>query len=92
MNDLTCLPLHLNTDTRVCRAIIETPKGSRIKFRYDPQARNFMLGRVLPEGMIHARTLLCMLSDPHFDLCIQRTSGNQGPEGMVVNLGKLQPI
>ena len=52
MIDLTCLPLHLDTDTRVCRAVIETPKGSRIKFRYDPQARSFMLGRVLPEGMV----------------------------------------
>ena len=43
--------LHLDTSTCVCRAIIETPKGSRIKFRYDPQARSFMLGWVLPEGM-----------------------------------------
>jgi inorganic pyrophosphatase len=52
MVDLTCLPLHLDTDTRICRAIIETPRGSRIKVRYDPQARSFMLGRVLPEGMM----------------------------------------
>ena len=52
MIDLTCLPLRLDSNTGVCRAIIETPKGSRIKFRYDPQTRSFMLGGVLPEGMM----------------------------------------
>lgn len=52
MIDLTCLPVRLDSNTGVCRAIIETPKGSRIKFRYDPQTRSFMLGRVLPEGMM----------------------------------------
>lgn len=52
MIDLTCLPLHLDTAKRVCRAIVETPKGSRNKFRYNPQARLFMLGGLLPEGMM----------------------------------------
>lgn len=52
MIDLTCLPLRLDSSTGVCRAIIETPKGSRIKFRYDPQTRSFMLRRILPEGMM----------------------------------------
>lgn len=52
MMDLSCVPLHLATDTRTCRAIIETPKGSRNKFKYDRTTRLFMLGGILPEGMM----------------------------------------
>ncbi len=37
---------------RTCRVVIETPKGSRNKFRYDPDAKLFMLGGLLPEGMM----------------------------------------
>jgi inorganic pyrophosphatase len=32
--------------------IIETPKGSRNKFDYDPDSNLFMLGGLLPEGMM----------------------------------------
>jgi inorganic pyrophosphatase len=32
--------------------IIETPKGSRNKFKFDPDARMFRLSKVLPEGMV----------------------------------------
>ena len=32
--------------------IIETPKGSRNKFKYDPATRVFKLSKVLPEGMM----------------------------------------
>jgi len=32
--------------------IIETPKGSRNKFKYDPDTRMFRLSKVLPEGMV----------------------------------------
>jgi len=52
MMDLSCIPLHLDVNKRTCRAIIETPKGSRNKFRYDRKTRLFMLGGILPEGMI----------------------------------------
>lgn len=52
MMDVSCLPLELDTDACTCRAIIETPKGSRNKFRYDRKARLFMLGGILPEGMM----------------------------------------
>lgn len=31
---------------------IETPKGSRNKFKYDPAKRTYELSRVLPEGMV----------------------------------------
>src|ERR1700692_1329454 len=52
MADLTSLPPNLNARKGVCRAIIETPKGSRNKFDYDPESSLFMLGGLLPEGMM----------------------------------------
>ena len=52
MADLTRLPHRLDTKSRVCQAIIETPKGSRNKFDYDPDSGLFMLGGLLPEGMM----------------------------------------
>lgn len=35
----------------MCRAVIETPKGRRSKFDYDPKSRLFRLKALLPEGM-----------------------------------------
>jgi inorganic pyrophosphatase len=32
--------------------VIETPKGSRNKFKYDPISHRFKLSKVLPEGMV----------------------------------------
>ena len=52
MSDLTKLPHQLDAKKRICRAIIETPKGNRNKFNYDPAAGLFMLGGLLPEGMM----------------------------------------
>jgi inorganic pyrophosphatase len=52
MSDLTALPHHLDQKNRVCRAIIETPKGFRNKFDYDPDSDLFKLGGLLPEGMM----------------------------------------
>ena len=52
MADLTSLPLQLDAKKRVCRAIIETPKGCRNKFDYDPDSGLFTLGGLLPEGMM----------------------------------------
>src|ERR1044072_4892115 len=49
---LTQLSNQLDTKRRICRAIIETPKGCRNKFDYDPESGLFMLGGLLPEGMI----------------------------------------
>ncbi len=34
------------------RVVIETPKGSRNKYAFDPEQRVFMLKKVLPEGMV----------------------------------------
>lgn len=33
-------------------AIIETPRGSRNKFKYDPATKGFKLSKVMPEGMV----------------------------------------
>jgi inorganic pyrophosphatase len=52
MADLTTLPHQLDDKTCVCRAIIETPRGFRNKFDYDPDSGLFMLGGLLPEGMM----------------------------------------
>src|SRR4029078_11681719 len=52
MNDLIELSPDLDISKRTCRVIIETPKGSRNKFRYNPETRLFMLGGLLPEGMM----------------------------------------
>jgi inorganic pyrophosphatase len=32
--------------------VIETPKGSRNKIKYDPSSRQFKLSKVMPEGMM----------------------------------------
>src|ERR1700692_899241 len=52
MPDLSSLPHRLDIKTRQCKAIIETPKGCRNKFDYDPESNLFMLGGLLPEGMM----------------------------------------
>src|SRR3981081_2949027 len=52
MADLSKLPAKLDPKKRTCRAIIQTPKCCRNKFDYDPYARLFMLGGLLPEGMM----------------------------------------
>ena len=52
MGDLTNLPTQLDEKARRCRAIIETPKGFRNKFDYDPESNLFRLGGLLPEGMM----------------------------------------
>jgi len=52
VSDLSSLPLQLDAKKCVCRAIIETPKGARNKFDYDPATGFFKLGGLLPEGMM----------------------------------------
>ncbi|HJX01090.1 MAG TPA: inorganic diphosphatase [Terriglobales bacterium] len=34
------------------QVVIETPKGSRNKYAFDPEQRSFKLKKVLPEGMV----------------------------------------
>ncbi len=52
MGNLTRLAHQLDAKKHTCRAIIETPKGSRNKFDYDPESQLFELGGLLPEGMM----------------------------------------
>jgi inorganic pyrophosphatase len=52
MADLTNLANQFDPKRAICRIIIETPKGSRSKFKYDPNTNLFMLGGLLPEGMM----------------------------------------
>src|SRR6201981_3003531 len=52
MADVTALSNQLDEKKRQCRAIIETPKGCRKKFDYDTDSSLFVLGGLLPEGMM----------------------------------------
>lgn len=52
MSDLTSLSHQFDVKKATCRAIIETPKGSRNKFDYDPETNLFKLAGLLPEGMM----------------------------------------
>jgi inorganic pyrophosphatase len=52
MADLSTLPHQLDANKGTCRAIIETPKGCRNKFDFDRVSNLFMLGGLLPEGMM----------------------------------------
>jgi inorganic pyrophosphatase len=50
--DLSVISPQLDPTKSTCRAIIETPKGCRNKFDYDPDSGLFVLGGLLPEGMM----------------------------------------
>jgi len=52
MDNLTALPNQLDVKNCTCRAIIETPKGSRNKIDYDPESGLFSFAALLPEGMM----------------------------------------
>jgi inorganic pyrophosphatase len=52
MADLTTLANQFDAKKLTCRAIIETPKGCRNKFDYDPESNLFILAGLLPEGMM----------------------------------------
>jgi inorganic pyrophosphatase len=52
MSVLTSLDNNLDASECTCRIVIETPKGFRNKFAYDPEADLFMLKGLLPEGMM----------------------------------------
>lgn len=51
MVDFITLPHHLDRRSATCRVVVETPKGQRGKFAYDPEAGAFQLKRLLPDGM-----------------------------------------
>jgi len=41
----------INADARIVEVVVETPKGSHNKLKYDPQRAAFRLSHVLPIGM-----------------------------------------
>jgi inorganic pyrophosphatase len=51
MADLTTLSNDFDEKQGTCRVIIETPRGSRNKFAYEPASGLFALRGLLPEGM-----------------------------------------
>ncbi len=50
MDDISRLPHEWNKSKRECKAVIETPKGRRNKFKYQPKSGMFSLSHVLPQG------------------------------------------
>ena len=61
------------------KVIIETPKGSRNKFKYDPDLRMFKLSKVLPEGMVF----------PYDFGFVPSTKGDDGDPVDVLQVSKL---
>lgn len=51
MPNLVKMPHRLDRRDMTCRAVVETPKGSRSKFDYDEDSGLFELAGLLPEGM-----------------------------------------
>ena len=51
MSNLALCPNEWKPKKRQCKVIIETPKGRRNKFDYDPDFQMFALGGLLPEGL-----------------------------------------
>lgn len=51
MTDLARLPHALDPEAHTCRAVIETPMGSRAKYDFNPEIMAFETKGLLPEGM-----------------------------------------
>ncbi len=51
MSNLVECPNNWDPKKRECKVIIDTPKGRRNKFRYDPEYGAFTLSGLLPEGL-----------------------------------------
>ena len=45
-------PFHEQGQRRLLNVIVETPKGQRNKFKYDPDQNGFSLSKVLPAGAV----------------------------------------
>jgi inorganic pyrophosphatase len=51
MTDLSKIDPQLSEDQKTCRVVIETPKGSRSKYTYDPTLQALELAGLLPADM-----------------------------------------
>ncbi len=86
MSDLSRLKTFAEKDGKTINAVIETPKGRRNKFKYEPDGQYFSLGGVLPAGAVFPfdfgfvpRTLgedgdpldvLVLMDEPAFSGCV----------------------
>lgn len=52
MSNLSECPNLWDRKRRECKSVIETPKGSRNKYKYDPEYQTFALGGLLAEGLV----------------------------------------
>ncbi|MBV9269299.1 MAG: inorganic diphosphatase [Acidobacteriaceae bacterium] len=50
MADIEQLPNQFDAKKHTCKAVIESPKGRRSKFKYQPDSGLFSLSKVLPQG------------------------------------------
>jgi inorganic pyrophosphatase len=73
MTDLRKIAHALDRKARTCRAIVETPQGSRAKYDYDPATGLFQLAGVLPAGMA-------------FPLSFGFVPGTQGEDGDAIDV------
>jgi len=85
----TRIPAFAHEDQAILNAVIETPSGSRNKFKFDEKLGFFTLSGVLPEGMVfpHAfgfvpstkaedgdpEDILVIMDEPTFTGCIVAT-------------------
>ena len=51
MADFTTLPHRLDAKARTCRAVIETPRASGVKYDFNPDLQALELNALLPEGL-----------------------------------------
>jgi inorganic pyrophosphatase len=51
MTDLTLIDPMFDPAQKSCRVVVETPRGSRSKYTYDPGIEAFELSGILPAGM-----------------------------------------
>jgi inorganic pyrophosphatase len=52
MADVLKLDNKLDPGKHTCRAVVETPKGARSKYDYEPELGAYQLKGLLPEGMV----------------------------------------
>lgn len=52
MDDISKIPHQLDPKKYECRVIVETPRGSRIKFKFEPASGLFEVSKFLPKGFV----------------------------------------
>jgi inorganic pyrophosphatase len=50
MRDISELPHRLDPKKNQCRVVVETPRGNRIKFKFEPESGMFEISKFLPKG------------------------------------------